>query len=66
VHGGVVSTFLNPAAVSSLFSGFLANKVGRLREVEIEIAVFEICVPEEASSVRLGKLIAGRAVMGYS
>jgi MFS family permease len=64
VHGLVVSTILIPAALSSLFGGHLANKIGRLRGIAIGAAVFGIGAAGEASSVRLGMLIAGRAVKG--
>jgi hypothetical protein len=58
VHGLVVSTILILAAFSSLFGGQLANKVGRLREVEISAVAFESGAAREASSVRLGMLDA--------
>ena len=64
VHGLVVSTILIPAALSSLFGGHLANKVGRLRGIAIGAAVFGSGAAVEASSMRLGMLIAGRAVKG--
>jgi len=64
VHGLVVSTILIPAALSSFFGGHLANKVGRLRGIALGAAVFGIGAAVEASSVKLGMLIAGRAVKG--
>lgn len=64
VHGLVVSTILIPAALSSFFGGHLANKVGRLRGIALGAAVFGIGAAVEASSVKLGMLVAGRVVKG--
>jgi hypothetical protein len=42
LHGLVVSKILIPAAVSSLFGGYIANKVGRVGVIAIGAAVFDI------------------------
>jgi len=63
-HGLVVSTILIPAAVASFFGGHLANSVGRPRGIAIGAGIFGLGAAVEGSSVKLGMLIAGRAVKG--
>ncbi|XMA11980.1 hypothetical protein WAI453_004771 [Rhynchosporium graminicola] len=64
VHGLTVSMILIPAAISSFFGGHLANSVGRPRGIAIGSAIFGIGASIEAASVRLGMLLAGRAIKG--
>ncbi|KAF8862988.1 general substrate transporter [Acephala macrosclerotiorum] len=64
IHGLVVSTILIPAAVSSFFGGHVANTLGRLKGIALGAAVFGLGAGVEAGSVKLGMLIAGRAVKG--
>ncbi|KUJ18944.1 general substrate transporter [Mollisia scopiformis] len=64
VHGLVVSTILIPAAISSFFGGHVANSLGRLKTVALGAAIFGLGAGIEAGSVRLGMLIAGRAIKG--
>lgn len=64
VHGLVVSTILIPAAVSSFFGGHVANSVGRLKGVAVGASIFGLGAAIEGGSVKLGMLIAGRAIKG--
>lgn len=64
VHGLTVSMILIPAAISSFFGGHLANSVGRLKGIALGAAIFGIGGGIEAASVKLGMLLAGRAIKG--
>ncbi|CZR55874.1 related to sugar transporter [Phialocephala subalpina] len=64
IHGLVVSTILIPAALSSFFGGHIANTLGRLKGIAVGAAIFGLGAGIEAASVKLGMLIAGRAVKG--
>ncbi|TAQ91181.1 hypothetical protein B7494_g564 [Chlorociboria aeruginascens] len=64
LHGLLISSILIPAAISSLFSGHLANKLGRIRAISLGTFVFGLGASIESSSVKLGMLIAGRVIKG--
>ncbi len=55
---------LIPAATASLFGGHVANSVGRLKGVAIGTAIFGAGAAIEGGSMKLGMLMAGRAVKG--
>ncbi|OWP05369.1 MFS sugar transporter [Marssonina coronariae] len=64
VHGLTVSMILIPAALSSFFGGHVANSLGRLKGIALGAAIFGLGGGVEAGSVKLGMLLAGRAVKG--
>ncbi|TGO18373.1 hypothetical protein BTUL_0010g00430 [Botrytis tulipae] len=64
VHGLLVSTILIPAALSSIFTGHLANALGRLLATAIGSFIFGIGAAIECSSFHLPQLFIGRAVKG--
>ncbi|CAD6448934.1 f0fdf6b1-29f2-4650-b445-73daea91c3f7 [Sclerotinia trifoliorum] len=64
VHGLVVSTILIPAAFSSIFTGHLANALGRLAATAIGSFIFGIGAAIECSSFHLPQLFVGRAIKG--
>ncbi|ESZ92472.1 hypothetical protein SBOR_7135 [Sclerotinia borealis F-4128] len=64
VHGLVVSTILIPAALSSMFTGHLANTLGRLTATAIGSFIFGIGAIIECSSFGLPQLFIGRAIKG--
>ncbi|KAI9642596.1 hypothetical protein NHQ30_009401 [Ciborinia camelliae] len=64
VHGLVVSTILIPAALSSMFTGHLANALGRLTATAIGSFIFGIGATIECSSFSLAQLLIGRAIKG--
>lgn len=63
-HGLLVSTILIPAALSSIFTGHLANALGRLSATAIGSFIFGIGAAIECSSFHLPQLFIGRAVKG--
>ncbi|XHF98321.1 hypothetical protein AWENTII_001877 [Aspergillus wentii] len=64
VHGLIVSSILIPAAISSFFAGFLADKFGRPRGISIGVLIFGIGAAIEAAAVHLAMFIVGRCVEG--
>ena len=56
VHGLIVSSILIPAAVSSFFAGFLADRLGRPKGISIGALIFGIGAALEAAAVHLGML----------
>ncbi|KAA8569810.1 hypothetical protein MFRU_064g00180 [Monilinia fructicola] len=64
VHGLLVSTILIPAALASMFTGHLANALGRLAATAIGSFIFGIGAAIECSSFALPQLFVGRAIKG--
>ncbi|QSZ32268.1 hypothetical protein DSL72_001842 [Monilinia vaccinii-corymbosi] len=64
VHGLLVATILIPAALSSMFTGHLANALGRLAATAIGSFIFGIGAATESSSFTLPQIFIGRAIKG--
>lgn len=64
VHGLIVSSILIPAAVSSFFAGFLADKLGRSKGISIGALIFALGAALEAAAVHIAMFIVGRCVEG--
>ncbi|KAJ5641789.1 hypothetical protein N7490_005789 [Penicillium lividum] len=64
IHGLIVSSILIPAALSSLFAGHLADRLGRAMGISIGCFIFAIGAAIEASAISLGMFIAGRVIEG--
>lgn len=64
IHGFIVSSILIPAAFSSFFAGYLADRLGRPRGISIGVFIFGVGAAIEAGAVSLGMFIAGRVVEG--
>jgi sugar porter (SP) family MFS transporter len=64
IHGLVVSSVLIPAAVTSLFAGRLADKVGRPYAVTIGSLIFGVGAAMETGAVHLAMFLVGRIVSG--
>ena len=64
IHGLIVSSILIPAAISSFFAGFLADKFGRSKGISIGVFVFGVGAAIEAAAVHLAMFIIGRVVEG--
>lgn len=64
IHGLIVSSILIPAALSSLFAGHLADRLGRAMGISIGCFFFGVGAAIEASAVALGMFIAGRVIEG--
>lgn len=64
-HGLLVSTILIPAAFSSMFTGHLANALGRLSATAIGSFIFGVGAAIECSSFALAQLFIGRAIKGF-
>ncbi|KAF9886651.1 hypothetical protein FE257_011291 [Aspergillus nanangensis] len=64
VHGLLVSSILIPAAISSFFAGFLADKLGRPKGISIGALIFGIGAALEAAAVHIGMFVVGRIVEG--
>ncbi|KAF7171928.1 hypothetical protein CNMCM6106_006256 [Aspergillus hiratsukae] len=64
VHGLIVSSILIPAAVSSFFAGYLADKLGRPTGISIGALIFGIGAAIEGAAVRLAMFIVGRCIEG--
>lgn len=64
IHGLIVSSILIPAAISSFFAGFLADKFGRSKGISIGVFIFGVGAAIEAAAVHLAMFIVGRIVEG--
>lgn len=64
VHGLIVSSILIPAAISSFFAGYLADKLGRPTGISIGALIFGIGAALEAAAVHLAMFIVGRCIEG--
>lgn len=64
VHGLIVSAILIPAAISSFFGGYLADKLGRPRAISIGAMIFALGAALEASAVHIAMFVVGRCVEG--
>ncbi|KAJ5595665.1 hypothetical protein N7450_002123 [Penicillium hetheringtonii] len=64
IHGLIVSSILIPAALSSFFAGYLADKLGRPKGISIGVLIFGIGAAIEAGATSLGMFIGGRVVEG--
>jgi len=62
VHGPIVSSILIPAAISSFFAGYLADRLGRPTGMSIGVLVFGIGASLEAAAVHLAMFIVGRCI----
>ncbi|CAL3970342.1 unnamed protein product [Diplocarpon coronariae] len=58
------STFGHLSSTVSFFGGHVANSLGRLKGIALGAAIFGLGGGVEAGSVKLGMLLAGRAVKG--
>ncbi|GAB1211575.1 hypothetical protein ATERTT37_000698 [Aspergillus terreus] len=64
VHGLLVSSILIPAAISSFFAGFLADKLGRPKGISIGALIFGIGAALEAAAVHIAMFVIGRVIEG--
>jgi DNA-directed RNA polymerase III subunit RPC2 len=64
VHGLLVSSILIPAALSSFFAGFLADKLGRPKGISIGALIFGLGAVLEAAAVHISMFVVGRCVEG--
>ncbi|GIC94252.1 putative MFS sugar transporter [Aspergillus udagawae] len=64
VHGLIVSSILIPAAVSSFFAGYLADKLGRPTGISIGALIFGIGAAIEGAAAQLAMFIVGRCIEG--
>ncbi|CAI7614433.1 unnamed protein product [Penicillium palitans] len=64
IHGLIVSCILIPAALSSFFAGYVADRLGRPKGISIGVFIFGIGAAIEAGAVALPMFIVGRIVEG--
>ncbi|PKX89730.1 putative MFS sugar transporter [Aspergillus novofumigatus IBT 16806] len=64
VHGLIVSSILIPAALSSFFAGYLADKLGRPTGISIGALIFGIGAAIEGAAAQLAMFIVGRCIEG--
>jgi MFS family permease len=64
IHGLIVSCILIPAAFSSFFAGYIADRLGRPKGISIGVFIFGIGAAIEAGAVQLSMFIVGRVVEG--
>ena len=64
VHGLLVSAILIPAAISSFFAGYLADKFGRPKGISIGTMIFGLGAAIEAGAVHVGMFVVGRCIEG--
>ena len=64
IHGLIVSCILIPAALSSFFAGYVADRLGRPKGICIGVFIFGIGAAIEAGAVALSMFIVGRIVEG--
>jgi DNA-directed RNA polymerase III subunit RPC2 len=64
VHGLLVSFILIPAAISSFFAGYLADKLGRPKGISIGVLIFAIGAALEAAAVHVAMFVVGRCIEG--
>ncbi|CAG8067153.1 unnamed protein product [Penicillium salamii] len=64
IHGLIVSCILIPAALSSFFAGYVADRLGRPKGIAIGVFIFGIGAAIEAGAVALSMFIIGRIVEG--
>ncbi|PYH65456.1 putative MFS sugar transporter [Aspergillus vadensis CBS 113365] len=62
IHGLIVSSIFIPAAVSSLFAGYLADKLDRPKGISIGALIFAIGAALEAAAVHIGILVVRRCI----
>jgi MFS family permease len=64
IHGLIVSCILIPAALSSFFAGYVADRLGRPKGICIGVFIFGLGAAIEAGAVALSMFIVGRIVEG--
>ncbi|KAL4999258.1 hypothetical protein BDV10DRAFT_165048 [Aspergillus recurvatus] len=64
VHGLLVSSVLIPAAISSFFAGYLADKFGRPQGISIGTLIFGLGAALEAGAVHVAMFVLGRCIEG--
>lgn len=64
IHGLIVSCILIPAALSSFFAGYVADRLGRPKGICIGVFIFGMGAAIEAGAVALSMFIVGRIVEG--
>lgn len=64
IHGLIVSSILIPAALSSFFAGYVADKLGRPKGISIGVFIFGVGAAIEAAATSLGMFIGGRVIEG--
>lgn len=64
IHGLIVSCILIPAALSSFFAGYVADRLGRPKGISIGVFIFGIGAAIEAGAVALPMFIVGRIIEG--
>ncbi|KAJ5951138.1 Major facilitator superfamily domain general substrate transporter [Penicillium vulpinum] len=64
IHGLIVSCILIPAALSSFFAGYVADRLGRPKGICIGVFIFGVGAAIEAGSVALSMFIVGRVIEG--
>ncbi|CAG7941917.1 unnamed protein product [Penicillium nalgiovense] len=64
IHGLIVSCILIPAALSSFFAGYVADRLGRPKGISIGVFIFGAGAAIEAGAVALSMFIVGRVVEG--
>ena len=64
VHGLLVSSILIPAAISSFFAGYVADKLGRPKAISIGAMIFGLGAALEAAAVHIAMFVVGRCIEG--
>jgi MFS family permease len=64
IHGLIVSCILIPAALSSFFAGYVADRLGRPKGICIGVFIFGVGAAIEAGAVALSMFIVGRVIEG--
>lgn len=64
IHGLIVSCILIPAALSSFFAGYVADRLDRGKGIFIGVFIFGVGAAIEAGAVTLSMFILGRIVEG--
>lgn len=64
IHGLIVSCILIPAALSSFFAGYVADRLGRPKGICIGVFIFGVGAAIEAGAVALSMFIVGRIIEG--
>ncbi|KAA8643617.1 putative MFS sugar transporter [Aspergillus tanneri] len=66
VHGLLVSSILIPAALSSFFAGYLADKLGRPKGISIGALIFSLGAALEAAAFHISMFVVGSYICEIS
>lgn len=64
IHGLIVSSILIPAAITSFFAGWVADSIGRSKNIAIGALIFSIGAAIEAGAVHISMFVVGRIIEG--